>query len=155
MLYLVPDIRKALREAWRVLAPRGVFVAATNGAHPYRELWEAGRQAALALGFSTADEESGMSERFNLENGSPFFPTTPEVLEWPGGFVFDDPEPAVRYMASGPLRPHIGDAMDDPESFERALAALRSHIAGEIDREGVFRVHSSSGCYRLAKSQES
>ncbi|NMP21879.1 class I SAM-dependent methyltransferase [Sulfobacillus harzensis] len=149
MLYHVPDIARALSEAYRVLQPGGVLTACTNGREPYRELWELGDQVAHELGLPGAAPL--MSDRFNLSNGAAFFPDPPRVYSFVGGFRFPQAEPAVRYMASGPIRSHLGEAADDPDMTVRALNRLADLIQERIAQDGVFEVHSSSGFFLLEK----
>ncbi|MDA8194666.1 MAG: class I SAM-dependent methyltransferase [Thermaerobacter sp.] len=151
MLYHVSDIARALSEAYRVLQSGGVLTACTNDHHPYRELWELGEQVARDLGLP--DLAPPMSERFNLANGAAFFPERPLVHSVPGGFRFHRAEPAVRYMASGPILLHLGKAADDPDLTARALKRLDERIRERIMRDGVFEVHSASGYFLLKKPE--
>jgi len=149
MLYHVPDIAAALAEAYRVLQPGGALAACTNGPTPYRELWEMGDAVARDLGLPGAAPQT--SDRFHLDNGAAFFPAPPRVERAPGGLRFDRAEPAVRYIASGPLRAHLGPAADDPDLIARALAGLEDRIRDRIGRDGVLEVRSESGFFLLDK----
>lgn len=153
MLYHVPDIARALSEAFRVLKPGGVLTACTNGRQPYPELWELGDQVAHDLGLPGAAPH--MSDRFNLTNGAAFFPDRPRVYRFTGGFRFPQSDPAVRYMASGPVRSHLGEAADDPDVTTQALSRLADLIEERIAKHGVFEVHSSSGFFLLEKPERS
>ena len=88
---------------------------------------------------------------FNLANGAQFFPTPPAVHIVPGGFRFPAAPPAVRYMASGPLWDHMGDAANDPAMRSRALESLGSRIDAVISRKGTFDVHSEMGFFLAVK----
>jgi SAM-dependent methyltransferase len=149
MLYHVPNIAAAIQEGWRVLRPGGLLAASTNGARPYRELWDLGDEVAHELGLPGAD--AGASDRFNLANGATFFPKAPELHVRTGGFRFPAADPVVRYMASGPLQAHLGEAAEDPVVFARAVELMRHRIQAVIDRAGSFDVHSESGFFLLAK----
>lgn len=109
MLYHVPDIARALCEAWRVLSPGGLLLAAANGPEPYHELLDMQREALSALGFPVGGD-AVPSDRFNLENGAEWFPSPPEVVRYSAGFRFDAAEPAVAYLASGPVDAAIAQA---------------------------------------------
>lgn len=150
MLYHVPDIQTALNEGWRVLKPGGILAAAANGEHPYRELWDVAEEAVHHLGFPGIAEK--ISDRFNLSNGAGFFPVPPRLFSWPGGFRFPAAEPALRYLASGPLRFHLDSAADDAATAQRALELIRSRIEDVIKVKGVFEVHSQSGFFLAQKA---
>lgn len=92
-----------------------------------------------------------VSDRFNLENGAGYFPAPPERYTRDGGFVFPDPDPAVRYLASGPLLHHLGAVGDDPVILQKPQDLARDRIASEIDAQGSFRVHSEARCFILEK----
>ena len=149
MLYHVPDISGAIQEALRVAKPGAVVAAATNAAKPYRELWDLGEWAARELHVSGRDPDDCV--RFNLETGAAFFPTPPECVVWAGGFRFDAPEPALAYMASGPIRHHLGDAASDEGVVRTALRLIGERIGAIIASDGVFTVHSESGLFLVRK----
>jgi SAM-dependent methyltransferase len=106
MLYHVPDIPLALREAHRVLKPRGKFLAVTNINDNFSQFRQALRQTAEFLRGHVADAVRiavPASEVFNEQNG-------PHLLQSVFGNVatslvnaalqFDSPEPALRYFDS-------------------------------------------------------
>ncbi len=88
--------------------------------------------------------------RFNLDNGASFFPREPERIVWEGGFRFDASEPALRYLASGPIRHHLGLGADEGQ-VKTALTLIKGRIDKIIRREGSFTVHSQSGLFLLEK----
>lgn len=100
MLYLVPDIEKALSEIKRVLTKQGIFYATTNGHDAMAELNKLIEEFDPKLGLNN----NGMCYRFELENGQEllkkhFNRVETEVLE--GKIVVDHAEPVVSYKASG------------------------------------------------------
>jgi SAM-dependent methyltransferase len=147
MLYHVPHIHLALAEGWRVLPSGGVLTAATNAATPYRELWALGNAVAGAFGLPGLNDPVS----FNLTNGAAFFPVPPTLRTFAGGFRFPAAAPALRYMASGPLWDHLGDASRDPELRRRALDLLKEGIEAVIRRDGIFEVHSEMGFFLAVK----
>ncbi len=151
VLYHVPDIRQALSQAWRVLRPGGLLACATNGAYAYREFIDIGEEVRRALGLGPTALAS-VSHRFSLENGAEFFPEVPERIRRSGGFLFPSAEPAVRYLDSGPLRHHLGDAGQDEALYARALDLARDAIAARIRANGPFRVHSDGGFFVARKN---
>lgn len=99
MLYLVPDIEKALSEIKRVLAKDGIFYVATNSCEAMKELNN------LIEKFDSTLElhNNGMCYRFQLENGQAllekyFSEVKVEVLE--GKIVTSDVDAIVSYKAS-------------------------------------------------------
>lgn len=145
MLYHVPDIGQAVGEAWRVVKPGGILLAATNGCDQYRELAEIRDLVCRRLGVTPPP---GHAARFDLDTGPRYFPAPPEVIRWPSGFVFERPEPALRYMASGHF---FGSLEGDREVRQAALELARDAIEGQIRREGRFVVHSETGILWLRK----
>lgn len=150
MLYHVPDIRAAVAEGWRVLKPSGILTAATNGEHPYSALWDLAKESVRQSGLPGAAEN--LSDRFTLSNGAEFFPVVPTVFAWMNGFRFTSAEPALRYLASGPLRLHLGTAADDASTVEQVLELVRTRIGAILDAEGIFQVPSQSGFFLAQKS---
>ena len=151
MLYHVPDIRLALNEAWRILRQGGLLLAATTAERPYRELFDLVARGLESLGYKGARIESP-GVRFSLEHGHRFFPEQPEVLVHPAGLRFDSVEPAVRFLASGPLDSAL-EQNGAPESLrEDLLAYVGLRVSEEIQRSGSFLASSESGFFMLRKA---
>lgn len=150
MLYHVPDIPRAIAEAWRILRPGGLLLAATVSTSSYRELAELQLEGLRAMGYSAA-RIAQPSDRFSLETGAQYFPVRSEILDCPGGLRFDAAEPALRYLASGPIDAAIAQA-GAPASLRRDLLAyVGQRIDAEIRRAGSFTVRSKSGCFVVTK----
>lgn len=99
MLYLVPDIEKAIAEIKRVLVKGGHFYATTNSREAMAELNELVEKFDSQIGLNN----NGMCDRFDLENGEPllkkyFNDIKTEVLQ--GKIVVPYAEPIVSYKAS-------------------------------------------------------
>jgi ubiquinone/menaquinone biosynthesis C-methylase UbiE len=99
MLYLVPDIEKAISEIKRVLVKGGLFYATTNSCEAMAELNELIERFDPKLGL----HNNGMCDRFDLESGKLllekyFSEVNVELLE--GKIIVDDAEPVVSYKAS-------------------------------------------------------
>lgn len=149
MLYHVPDIRRALAEAWRVLTPGGILLAATNAEAQYRELREAHEAAIQTLGlpFDGIDVPS-----FTLESGGVYFPQAPDVIRIAAGLKFPTVQSALAYYASGPIHHGLsaGD-LDKPGTRERLLTVMGDQIQQVIEQEGHFTVHSDTGYFIVKK----
>ena len=145
MLYHVPRIEDAVNDAWRVLRPGGLFMAATNGDHQYQEFIELRDQVLHNLGLPPVPMQAS---RFDLESGPEYFPVPPDIIRWPSGFVFDHAEPALRYLQSGSL---FGALAKRPDLWYEALELCRDAIDAEIRRRGHFSVHSETGILIAAK----
>jgi ubiquinone/menaquinone biosynthesis C-methylase UbiE len=99
MLYLVPDIEKALSEIKRVLARGGTLYVTTNSHDAMAEL------NALVEKFDSQMElhNNGMGDRFDMEDGylllKKYFSEV-ETDIFQGKIVVDNAEPIVNYKAS-------------------------------------------------------
>ncbi|GAA0122597.1 class I SAM-dependent methyltransferase [uncultured Clostridium sp.] len=99
MLYLVPDIEKALSEIKRVLVKGGIFYVTANSCETINELNNLIEKFDFTLGL----HNNGMCYRFQLENGQAllekyFSEVNIEVLE--GKIVTSDVDAIVSYKAS-------------------------------------------------------
>lgn len=99
MLYLVPDIEKALSEIKRVLVKGGTFYVTTNSHDSMAELNALVEKFDPKMGL----HNNGMGDRFDMEGGhlllkNYFSEVKMDVLQ--GNIVVDDVEPIVAYKAS-------------------------------------------------------
>ncbi len=127
MLYHVPDVRRAIAELRRVLAPSGRLVAATNGRAHLRELFE----------LAGHDEP----DRFGLESGEPIVRdhfASVVVRRYPDALAVTEALPVIDYIASMVRE----QALD-----EAGRCQLRAHIEHAIDRDGAFRVTKDAGVF--------
>ncbi len=135
MLYHVPDRAKAISEMRRVLKPGGLLYTATNGEIHLQEI-----RQLLARFESQTGEWTGvfnMPRRYTLENAPDQLRAQfaeVEVLRYEDAIVIPDSEPLVAYVLSG--RTQL--------SPER-IAALRTFIQAEIDKQGVLPITKDMG----------
>ncbi len=99
MLYLVPDIEKALSEIKRVLVKGGKFYVTTNASEAMAELNKLMEKFDSKIGLSN----NGMCERFESENGqlllNKYFDEV-RINTLSGKIIVDKAEPVVSYKAS-------------------------------------------------------
>jgi ubiquinone/menaquinone biosynthesis C-methylase UbiE len=150
MLYHVHDIAQAIVEALRVLRPGGLMLAATTSASPYRELFELVAEALRTLGYEAGPVVSPAS-RFSLEEGETYMPLPAERFDYPGGMRFDQAEPALRFLASGPLGTTFAQSAVPPALMGDALAWIGERIERVISEHGSFVASSTAGFFLLKK----
>src|SRR5690606_10489133 len=104
MIYHLPDIERGLSEMRRVLQPRGLLIASTNGADDKSaldDLWS--RAAAEVLGVPDGPRRIKLSRRFDLE-GAPVLlrPHFSDIVihDLPGIIEVQDPEPVLNHLKS-------------------------------------------------------
>ncbi len=134
MLHHVPDRLAALSEFHRVLAPRGLLLAATNGPAHLHELRE------LLRSCGAADREVPDSE-FDLETGTrqlaPWF-TRVSAGRQAGGLAVTDPEAACDHLRSLPGR-RLTRGQEE---------RVRRSVADAIARHGCWWVTADGGVFR-------
>jgi SAM-dependent methyltransferase len=135
MLYHCPDIPAAVAELRRVLRPGGAMVAVTNAHDHLSELWD----AYTAV---TGVQANFFVDRFDLDNGGPMLRTAfddVDVRRTGADLLVPDAQPVVDYLAS---TFNFADREDDT-----VLDEIGRYVQHEIDREGVFRIHTASGAF--------
>lgn len=146
MLYHVPDIPAALREARRVLADGGTFLVSTNSEHAMVELVEPWSAAMVAAGGPPLQRAS--HEAFSLENGGRML-----------GDVFGSVdvtlmEVTARIPSPDVVRAYVASTDDlyrpmlpDDGAWEQVLDAVADHASRVIDRAGTFDVVQRAGMF--------
>jgi SAM-dependent methyltransferase len=143
MLYHVPDVDAAVREAARVLAPGGRYLVSTNSAADKAEMTQLWRTATGdALGAPIEDGVS-FSRGFPLEQaphilGRCFGEVTVTRLE--SVIVVPSVQPVADYFAS--YLPTLGLG---PEQERSVLEAVRRRVGLVIEQDGAFRISCLSG----------
>lgn len=151
MLYHVPDIAQALREAWRTLVPGGVLLAAANGQDAYAELNGYHTRACDAVGLHFSPDDS--RDRFTLDSGSPLFPMAPEVRIFSNDLKFPTVDEALAYYGSGYFQHGLSpEDIERPDVRQALLRRVGEEMAETLNREGAIWVHSQTGYFWAAKS---
>jgi len=140
VLYHVPDQRQALREMRRVLTAGGRAVITTNSSDSLRAFFELLNEAGQDEGLPP---ESTVGRRFSFDDAPmvrEVFPSA-QVELYQDAFVFPDVAPVVAYAASG------GPSRLPEDVLARVLAGFARRVQAIIDRDGVFRVEKTAGCF--------
>jgi ubiquinone/menaquinone biosynthesis C-methylase UbiE len=97
MLYLVPDIEKALAETARVIKPKGIMIASTNGSGYMKELEDLLEKSKLPV-------HRGYNKyTFSLDNGRVFLAkhfSKVEVFRYEDTLLITEAEPLVAHILS-------------------------------------------------------
>ena len=126
----------------RVLAAR---VLATNAPRMLARLDGLHQAAAMELGCAPTVGDGSRFTLDDLELVRAVFPSAERrVLD--NALVFHDPEPALRYYASGVVD-RIRDRPADGSHRARLLPLVRRGIEAILEREGVFRDAKATGCF--------
>lgn len=145
MLYHVRDREAALHEMRRTLRAGGRAVLVTNGAAFLDRLARLHQVAAMSLGYVPT---TGDGRRFTLDDlplvRSVFPATERYVLD--NALVFHEPEPALRYYASGPID-RIRDRPADGSHRARLLPLVQAAIETIVREDGEFRDPKPTGCF--------
>jgi ubiquinone/menaquinone biosynthesis C-methylase UbiE len=133
ILYHVPNLDKAFSEIARVLKPKGVFFAATNGKHHLCELFE------IITHF--LPEWATVPRSFQLENGSallePYF-TDITLDRYEDSLIVTDPCLLFEYICS------LGKVNEIPKEV---LMELQTFLQKKIGREGTMIITKESGMF--------
>ncbi len=136
MLYHVPDFQRAIIEVARVLKPKGMFYAATNGSTHMIELFK------LINDFAPEVNYQGPGLSFDLENGkeqlAPWFKTV-EKREYLDSLKITESRPLADYIKS---MSSIGFG-----SLNKDAEALNAYIQNLLDKQGVIKISKSVGVF--------
>lgn len=152
MLYHVPHIDVAIGEAWRVLRPGGVLIAATNGAPNYPEMMAMHREACRQQGIPYTDNDA-RGDRFSLTNGAEFFPGTPRRVVISGGLRFPTVATFLAYYGSGFCWAGVPLAYHRPNVHQRLLDHVGRAAEALIQDTGGIFLSQSSGYFVQAKDR--
>jgi SAM-dependent methyltransferase len=140
MLYHVPDPRRAVAEAARVLVPGGVFIAGTNGPRHLHELMRI--RTGVFGGVASTESHAAI---FGPENGLAMLRECFDSVVWvpyPDELACTNPADVLAYLTSFP--PAQGASPEERHELEDA-------IDGVFDAgDGVFRITKESGVFVAA-----
>jgi SAM-dependent methyltransferase len=149
MLYHVADREQAIRELRRVLAPRGILVAVTNGArhgHPLHELIE--RAAGGGASGSGWRLPGRAADAFSAENAAAQLEAAFGLVTCvrPGvapPVLVTNASVAADYVAS--MADSYADAA--PRPWPDIVEGVRAAVQQVIDAEGVFRISGDPAAF--------
>lgn len=144
VMFLVPDIPRALAEMRRVLRRGGALLAVTMAEAYMDELRLALYAAADRLGVTRPPTWLSIHRRFNLTNGlallEPHFHV--ERRQHESALVFPNVEPVLAYVNS------TRDTLErdlSHRTWDEFIATLREVVSAEIASRGEFRVSKATG----------
>ncbi|HEC34588.1 MAG TPA: class I SAM-dependent methyltransferase [Chloroflexi bacterium] len=148
VLALVPEIRQALAEIYRVLRPGGVLVAATNSRYSMQTFLTELETACRALGHPKAIPPSPAQTGFALENGlslvQPVFPNV-ERHTLQSELVFPDAGPAMAYIHS--LRAAYDPLLPNGITWDALMEQVRRQVHSKVAVQGEYRVPKTTGVF--------
>lgn len=144
MLYLVPDIEKAIKEMKRVLVKGGTLYITTNSCMAMAELNELIKNFDFKLGLHT----NGMCDRFDLENGylllkKYFDEVKVDILE--GKIVIDDAELVASYKAS--------TIKGSSVLFGNKRREFTKYLENYIKEKGKLSITTKAGIFKAVKNK--
>lgn len=141
MLYHVADIAAAVREARRVLAPGGTFLAVTNA------LAHIGELDALLASVSGRDGWWRPSHRFVTDDGRSFLDPVfdrVELVSFRGELHVPDAAPVVAFVRS--MRDLSGQGYADDE-WDRLVLDVDAAVRDVIARDGELVMRTDTGVF--------
>ncbi|RMG83689.1 MAG: class I SAM-dependent methyltransferase [Chloroflexi bacterium] len=149
MMYHLTDIDTAIREFKRVLKPEGLLMVATNSLHNMPEFQVLMRRAIVLLTRLSPSQirpPAPASDLFALENGtrhlSRYFQGVVRY-DLPTALVFDDVEPALRYLES--TRSLREPQLPDDVMWDDMMLLMRQQITHLINHFGELAVQKLAG----------
>ncbi len=148
MLFLVPDLPRALAEIARVLRADGGLLAATNSAASMPELKELLRDARARAGFPGPAPAPAVEQGFSLENGAAWLAghfASVQTARLDSALVFPEPAPALEFVSSlQALRaPLLPPGLTWPDLLSAAADLLDEHFRRHPD----FRISKISAVF--------
>lgn len=162
MLYHVPDLDRALAELRRVVRPGGTLLAATNGQHHMRELWQLQEQALARAGVSPQRAAEAVERgrtagalSFRLENGARWLRrhfTDVRLERYADELHVTEVEPLVAYVASMWF---VDQMLEAATATDQERAALGTRVVGSfraivqerIAADGVVHISKETGAF--------
>jgi ubiquinone/menaquinone biosynthesis C-methylase UbiE len=145
MLYHVPDLAKGLAELGRVLKPKGILLAATNGKDHMRELTE-----LIQRFFPGASNQAIHIEGFNLENGQALLQSYFITAFWEK-FASDlsvtEVEPIVAYVLSSNTLSGLVPSGETAATMQNSIQAMRTYLAAELAAKGTIHITKATGLF--------
>lgn len=151
MLYHVHDLKSVLSEIRRLLKPKGVCYAATNGLKHMRELHALLTEHLGARYVQDVVGELAIST-FTLNHGAavlePYFEQV-HCERYANDLFVTEAEPLLAYIESIGLRP---EQASHQAEFDKALRAIERDIRTVIARRGGVRITRDTGLFIARRS---